>query len=206
MATAQPDDNTTSSAQQLSDFYIFCRDNEIEKVEESLKTMTLESINRLEPNESTALHVAAYRGNNEIVKALLKRGASRSIKNKYGFTPFEEAATSTTAKLFDRVYTKSDENRFTSCTRMTMEWIEAGPDMIEKAAKHRENLKFIVFQEWIQKIVTQSKVNLVAKRVESFVEKHLTNKEQLEQIHVLLNDAFKENSFELCNWKFLVKA
>jgi hypothetical protein len=202
----ESDENTTSPTTQLSDFYLFCRDNEIEKVQECLKTMTLESINRKEPNGSTALHVAAYRGNDEIVKALLKRGAIRSIKNNYGFTPFEKAATSTTAKLFDRVYTTSAENRFTNTTRMTMEWIEAGPDVIEKAAKHRNNLKFIVFQEIFQKILTQSKANLVAKRIESFAEKYLTNKEQLEQINVLLNDAFKEDSFELCDWKSLVKA
>lgn len=74
-----------------SDFYYACRNNEIEKVKMMLPKLKSKEIDRMEPNGSTALHAAAYYGNTEVVKLLLSKGAQRTIKNKHGLTPYEEA-------------------------------------------------------------------------------------------------------------------
>ncbi|CAF1554597.1 unnamed protein product, partial [Rotaria sordida] len=55
--------------------------------------MTMEEVNRIEPNGSTALHVAAYRGYEKIVELLLNYGASCVAINNHNCTPLGEAKT-----------------------------------------------------------------------------------------------------------------
>ena len=76
---------------KCSNFYLACRTNNIEEVKKLLETITLDEIDKLEPNGSTALHTACYHGHEEIVELLLEAGADRSIHNKYHFLPFDEA-------------------------------------------------------------------------------------------------------------------
>ncbi|CAF3979674.1 unnamed protein product [Adineta steineri] len=54
--------------------------------------MSLEEINQVEQNGSTALHVAAFRGHEKIVELLLEKGAYYTILNKYKNTAYNEAA------------------------------------------------------------------------------------------------------------------
>ncbi|CAF4228275.1 unnamed protein product, partial [Rotaria magnacalcarata] len=61
-----------------SPFYDARRENNINLVEHYLKTMTVEEVDRIEQNGSTALHAAAYRGHDKIVELLLQKGASCS--------------------------------------------------------------------------------------------------------------------------------
>jgi hypothetical protein len=104
-----------------SKFYFSCRNNEIDVVISLLPTLTLEEINEIEPNGSTALHAAAYYGNLEVVKLLLSQGAQRMIKNRYGSTPYDEAKTEEIKKLFKRV----DGDRAESRSRSFMPWNSA---------------------------------------------------------------------------------
>jgi hypothetical protein len=60
-------------------------------------------MNKLEPNGSTGLHVACFRGHREVVKLLLKKGVSRSIMNRYKCLPYEEAASDEIRQLFERI-------------------------------------------------------------------------------------------------------
>jgi len=83
-----------------SKFYFSCRNNEIDVVISLLTKLTLEEINQIEPNGSTALHAAAYYGNLEIVKLLLSKGAQRMIKNIHSCTPYDEAKTEDVKNLF----------------------------------------------------------------------------------------------------------
>ncbi|CAF1583589.1 unnamed protein product, partial [Didymodactylos carnosus] len=84
-----------------SDLYRACRSNAIDKVYEYLKTASVDEINQIQSNGSTALHIASYHGHNEIVKLLLEKGASPSIRNQiYGLTAFDEARTNQTEDLF----------------------------------------------------------------------------------------------------------
>ena len=85
-----------------SEFYLACRNGDVTKVEQLLSHMTIEEIDRTEPNGSTALHAASFNGHTEIVRLLLKKGASRRQKNKYNATPADEAKTLEIAQLFNR--------------------------------------------------------------------------------------------------------
>jgi hypothetical protein len=85
-----------------SDFYNACRDGKLDEVREKLSTMNLEDIDRMEPNGSTALHVACYRGHKEIVKLLLDKGARRSLLNKYKNLPYDESESDEIKALFRR--------------------------------------------------------------------------------------------------------
>ncbi|CAF1440065.1 unnamed protein product [Adineta steineri] len=89
---------------KTSKFYRACRSGDIKTVEELLSTLSLDEINQFEPNGSTALHCASCYGHAEIVKQLLDKGASRSLKNKYGKTAADEAATMQIKMLFNRPF------------------------------------------------------------------------------------------------------
>ncbi|CAF4707234.1 unnamed protein product [Rotaria sp. Silwood1] len=79
--------------------------------------MSLEEINKLEPNESTALHAAAYRGHEEIVELLLQKGACHTTVNKYNCTPLDEAATDKIKQMIRRRRNK------THVVSESIEWI-----------------------------------------------------------------------------------
>ncbi|CAF1471209.1 unnamed protein product [Adineta ricciae] len=109
--------SASSKVSEISEFYNACRDNNIDFVKRKLKTMTIEEINQIEPNGSTALHVASYRGHEEIVDLLLENGASHMITNRYQNTPLDEAKTERIRKLF---HNRRKKTRFISDF---VEWI-----------------------------------------------------------------------------------
>jgi hypothetical protein len=78
--------------------------------------MSLEEVNKMEPNGSTALHAAAYQGHEKIVDFLLKKGACHSIYNKHNFTPLDEAKNDNIRQLIRR---RTNKTRFVS---ESVEW------------------------------------------------------------------------------------
>ncbi|UJR19189.1 hypothetical protein I4U23_022319 [Adineta vaga] len=143
MSTSKPKSKTSAnSAPQVSEFYLACRDNDIDAVTALLPELSAEEIDRMEPNGSTALHAAAYYGNRKIVKMLLSKGAERTIKNRYGSTPYDEAKTEEIKKLlgaFQRVR-PAPENRFVSASNPEYEWIFVDNDPSSYASFNRGSL------------------------------------------------------------------
>ena len=45
-----------------SEFYLACRNGDATKVKQLLPQMTIERLDQMEPNGSTALHVASFNG------------------------------------------------------------------------------------------------------------------------------------------------
>lgn len=79
-----------SFKQQSSDFYKACEKNDIPTVRQYLRTLTPLQINKIEPNGSTALHVACYHNHAGLVKLLIEHGASASIQDTIdGLTPYQ---------------------------------------------------------------------------------------------------------------------
>ncbi|CAF3660868.1 unnamed protein product [Didymodactylos carnosus] len=72
----------------LSDFYIACRNGDVEFVKQMLDKAEYD-LNRLESNNSTPLHAACYYGHKEII-------------NSQGSTAYEEAANDEIRQLFKR--------------------------------------------------------------------------------------------------------
>ncbi|CAF1447061.1 unnamed protein product, partial [Rotaria sordida] len=101
--------NAPNTNTSLSPFYVACRDNDITKLQELLQTLSIDDMNKLEPNESTGLHVACFRGHQEIVKLLLEKGVSRSIMNRFHCLPYQEAASNEIRQLFDLI---PEQNRY----------------------------------------------------------------------------------------------
>ena len=84
----------TMSTTGTSEFHHACSMSDISRVKSYLNQITVEEINRIESNGNTALHAAAFYHNLGVVYLLLKKGAVSSIKNRYGFTAFEETTSS----------------------------------------------------------------------------------------------------------------
>ncbi|CAF1230510.1 unnamed protein product [Rotaria sordida] len=126
-----------ASFSKCSKFYLACRGNNIEEVKELLKTITLDEIDRIEPNGSTALHAACYHGHQEIVKLLLRAGADRALPNKHNCLPFDEALNDEIKELFFRV---PNTNRLVSNTG-AIEWESINDDVLETAAEERHIIK-----------------------------------------------------------------
>ncbi|CAM4939572.1 unnamed protein product [Rotaria socialis] len=100
---------------EASHFYHCCRLGSTSSVSTTLEDTasgigeTIDELNALQPNGSTALHAATYYGHLEIVELLLRYGCSRTALNRYGKRAYEEASTPEMRKLFDRPNTT---NRF----------------------------------------------------------------------------------------------
>ncbi|CAF3057514.1 unnamed protein product [Rotaria socialis] len=107
-----------SPSNVFSDFYLACRQNNFEEAKKLLQDMTLDEVDRIEPNSSTALHSASYHGHSRIVELLLKAGANRAILNKYRCIPYDEAKNDDIKELFLRI---PNSNRLASCTG-AIEW------------------------------------------------------------------------------------
>ncbi|CAF0734708.1 unnamed protein product [Adineta steineri] len=100
-----------ASSNVPSEFYLSCRNGDIEKVEQMLTQLNTAIINRLEPNGSTSLHAASFYGHKRIVQILLQNGAKSWIINKYKMTPYDEAANDEIRSLFRRPL-RTDSSRF----------------------------------------------------------------------------------------------
>jgi hypothetical protein len=130
---------TIAPSNKCSDFYLACRNNDIEEFKKLFKTITLDEIDRLEPNGSTALHAACYNGHEEIVKLLLEAGADRAVLNKFQYLPFDEAKNDEIKTLFLRI---PNTNRLVSNTG-AIEWELINDDVVATAAVERDIIKSI---------------------------------------------------------------
>jgi hypothetical protein len=117
-----------------SQFYFACRNGKVDEVRELLPKMSLEEIDRLEPNGSTALHAASYYNHEEIVRMLLERGASRSIQNIHKCLPYDEAGKDQIKKLFLR---ESASSRFADDGSGRIDWMKCDAAAEELAKNYR---------------------------------------------------------------------
>lgn len=141
-STAKDSSKTSSTSASASQFYFACRNNEIDVVTSLLPKLSLKQIDQVEPNGSTALHAAAYFGNEKIVELLLSKGAQRTIKNRFGNTPVDEAKTENIKQLLKPSEKRRSErmNRFTSSAGPSFEWIFVKGDPSSYASFNRESL------------------------------------------------------------------
>ncbi|CAF1085632.1 unnamed protein product [Adineta ricciae] len=102
-------ENTSSATP--SEFYLACRNGDVELARKLLAQLHTGDINRLEPNGSTVLHAASFYGHRAIVEMLLQHGAKPWLMNKYQMTPYEEAANEEIRLLFHRPL-QTDISRF----------------------------------------------------------------------------------------------
>ncbi|CAF1055248.1 unnamed protein product [Didymodactylos carnosus] len=124
----------------MSELYFAYRNNEIDKAKKYLEELSGADINRRESNGSTALHVACYYGNEDIVKLLLQSGASQAIRNtRFDLTVYQEARSHKIRKLFER---PDDSDRFI-CYLSTNEWTLVDIHVAEASNKFRDYLKSI---------------------------------------------------------------
>ncbi|CAF0838826.1 unnamed protein product [Adineta steineri] len=122
------------------DLYKACKDNEISKMKEYLQNIDIKILNERISNGSTPLHIAAYNGHNEIVRLLLKAGASRTIRNRpYKLTPYEEARTQSTKDLFRIKLDQDKSDRFIS-NDVYIEWMTTSRNPAQKRIYLREKL------------------------------------------------------------------
>ncbi|CAF1044309.1 unnamed protein product [Adineta steineri] len=108
-----------SQSSTTSPFYYACRNGLIDVVREELPNMTLDEIDMVQSNGSTALHAASYYGHTEIVKLLLEKGARRSIQNSHKCVPYDEAEKEDIKKLFIRPL-----NRFSMEDSGHIDWMK----------------------------------------------------------------------------------
>ena len=106
-----------------SDFYLACGSDDVDFVARLLEDRPLEEIDTMEPNNSTALHVACHRNHPKIIKMLLERGFTRCVRNKFNLVPFQEARSEAARQLFLR---PEQSNRFggrTSLEELRRTWM-----------------------------------------------------------------------------------
>jgi hypothetical protein len=170
------------SSTPCSNFYMACRNGEIDKVRKLLEKMTIDEIDQIEPNGSTALHAACFHGHIDIVKLLLEVGADRAIQNKYQCLPFDEAKNGQIKELFYRVPTA---NRFVSNTG-AIEWELVDDDVLEKATEERQIIKSIYDTTDVEKMFEKIEKN--------YIDKELSNMNKIQNIRRFFQKATKEKN------------
>lgn len=98
----------------MSEFYIACRDGDLNTVQQVLPTISDDQKNSIESNGSTALHAATSYGHHDIVRLLLENGFATWILNKYNNTPYDEANDEEMRQLFHRPDSNDNSTRFAS--------------------------------------------------------------------------------------------
>jgi hypothetical protein len=90
---------------EASDFHFLCGDGKLDEVRQTLdaeNAPSIDELNKLQPNGSTALHAATYYNHLEIVKLLLEHNCPPNTLNRFANTAYEEAETKEMKQLFDR--------------------------------------------------------------------------------------------------------
>ncbi|CAF1234737.1 unnamed protein product, partial [Didymodactylos carnosus] len=166
-----------------SDFYWACHEGEVDKVKNYMKNLTTEQLNKIEPNGSTALHAASFYGNEQIVRLLLEKGVSRSIRNRYSLTAYEEASTDEVKKLFQR---QSATDRFVGGMQgEQIEWMKVDSEIKKKAADQRK----LHNQEW-DKLNICGHVKYIR---EKYINKSLQNIDGIDLINYYYIKAYEDN-------------
>ena len=88
---------------ESSNFYLACKNGEMDSVKEHLTKMSKEDIDKLEGNGDTALHVATRSGQKDIVKLLLAAQCSTTTLNYDGKMAYEEIETPEMNTVFERM-------------------------------------------------------------------------------------------------------
>ncbi|CAF3404044.1 unnamed protein product [Rotaria socialis] len=175
-----------SPSNVFSDFYLACRQNNFEEAKKLLQDMTLDEVDRIEPNSSTALHSASYHGHSRIVELLLKAGANRAILNKYRCIPYDEAKNDDIKELFLRI---PNSNRLASCTG-AIEWELVDEDVMEKAAEERNIIKSLY-----DKALKGNRINKMFENIENnYVNKGLANISSIKAIRRFFRKATEEQN------------
>lgn len=97
--------STPENSAEISEFYLACRNGDVNFVKDYLMKLSPEkhNPNEIEPTvKSTPLHAASYYGHKEIIQLLIEYGCDRSQTNAHGLTAYEEAANEEIRQLFKR--------------------------------------------------------------------------------------------------------
>ncbi|CAF3679616.1 unnamed protein product [Rotaria socialis] len=180
--------NVSFEPKPLSDFYMACRDNNVATLRRLLQTLPVEEMNKLEPNGSTGLHVACFRGHQEIVKLLLEKGVSRSIVNRYRCLPYDEAASNDIKQLFERI---PDDSRYVANSGR-LEWLLVAANTKAMAARNIEAIK---------KYGTPQFEHYAKQIIDNYIKPHFRQVEKYEELLGFFNMAVTEK-----DPRYLIKA
>ncbi|CAF0952623.1 unnamed protein product [Rotaria sordida] len=144
-----------SGSKVTSLFYNACRNNNIDFVKYCLQTKSVENVNQIELNGSTALHAAASEGHEKIVELLLQNGASHSVIDKNNCTPIDKAKTD---KIKEMIRHRMRIIRFFSDS---IEWIISTIDTDYQVQKYLSKLETYGKDSEFQKLVVYIKENYI---------------------------------------------
>ncbi|CAF1464526.1 unnamed protein product [Didymodactylos carnosus] len=176
---------SSPSVNTPTDFYFACRNGDIDGVIEQLEALTIDDVNRVQPNGSTPLHAACYFGHYQVVKLLLDFGASRSVLNKHGCVPYDEAKASELKQLFMR---ENSSRRFVdgmSSSGLT-EWMRVSPNINDDAICRRVALKYCWDDSDTQRYLPRIQ--------KEYIDFHFTNSIHHDEIQYYLRNAIKEDN------------
>lgn len=177
---------TKSNEFVCSPLYVACRNNDFERVKRLLKTLTLDDIDKMEPNGSTALHAASYHGHRDIVKFLLDLGADRSVQNRFGCLPYDEANDEETRQLFVRI---PNMNRLVSDTG-AIEWERIDDDALNEANNERLMIETLYDR---MNMVGGDCIRTMFEKIENnYIDKSLTYAKDIDKIRRFFHKATEE--------------
>lgn len=201
-----------AESDSVSEFYLACRNGDLNQVEYLLPRLSLYELNQFEPNGSTALHTAAFHGHSEIIKIMMNHGGILTTqRNRYNLTPAEESndnirqllllpdtiqlrfqCTNDIITLFTPIAPTGNDTECQSSIVTTSESVDHRPDWIDAYDNaHRialENHEYM--RKWLTKIPLTHIINMITTDYLNKIETVLTkdNLALIRQYFLLAND------------------
>jgi hypothetical protein len=142
---------TEPSSSQPNAFYSACCDNDLKRVQETVKPS---EVNQIDIDGNTALHIASSRGYIELVQFLLRYHVSRKIRNNDGFTAEEVASSEEIKDIFKATFRPmSDSKHFVAATS-DVEWLDNYKNAYRISYENNEHMK-----RWLLKVPLEKLLN-----------------------------------------------
>ncbi|CAF3921516.1 unnamed protein product [Rotaria sp. Silwood1] len=171
----------------MDSLYVACKNNDICRVRELLQILTEDELNEQDPNNRTALHVAALHGHGEVLELLLAHeNINQSIKNQWGYVAKDEAPAHLKF-LFDKMPTINNNtdtmNEYNNCVEESIEWFDTYKLAYRIAYENHIHLK-----RWLTKV---SFARLVGEIDTGYIDKIDFGSDQIDQ-KILIKDYMKQ--------------
>ncbi|CAF1065720.1 unnamed protein product [Rotaria sordida] len=185
--------NKDNDSTTIDLLYRLCKENEIEKVRNTLHFIDNRSIiNKIHASTgSTCLHVACYYGHREIVYILLEYGASRSISNlRYNLTAYEETNTDDIKQLLEqKQFCSNNDYNY-------IEWSMVGDDLLDKRREFRRIIDLYKTYD-NHHLISKLLVEFIHYYLDEYLIKQCNNTENLERQTIrkqieIIRECFKE--------------
>jgi hypothetical protein len=149
-----------STIWQPDGFYSACLEGDLKKARE---TVTYSSLNQVDTDGNTPLHIVSSKGYIELVQLLFRYHADRTVKNKAGLIAEQMAKDDEIKNLFKpQIRPKTDSKHFVG-SMAEVEWLDNYKNAYRIAYENREHMKRWLLKVPLKKLLDEIDIGYIDK-------------------------------------------